>query len=71
MKVTMLSLQIKLDKEKNILSIRDRGIGMTKEDFNNWRRLDQEERRPGSTGEKKATDGDGLRLDGGKNRGED
>ncbi|TXG63368.1 hypothetical protein EZV62_010362 [Acer yangbiense] len=32
-KVTMLSLQIKLDKEKKILSIHDRGIGMTKEDL--------------------------------------
>ena len=26
-------IQIKLDKEKKILSIRDRGIGMTKEDL--------------------------------------
>lgn len=26
-------MQIKLDKEKRILSIRDRGIGMTKEDL--------------------------------------
>ncbi|KAK1586776.1 hypothetical protein Q3G72_006003 [Acer saccharum] len=32
-KVTMLSLQIKLDKEKKILSIRNRGIGMTNEDL--------------------------------------
>ena len=30
---TVLELQIKLDKEKRILSIRDRGIGMTKEDL--------------------------------------
>jgi len=29
----MLMFQIKLDKEKKILSIRDRGIGMTKEDL--------------------------------------
>ncbi|XP_008666260.1 endoplasmin homolog, partial [Zea mays] len=28
-----LEIQIKLDKEKKILSIRDRGIGMTKEDL--------------------------------------
>lgn len=26
-------MQIKLDKEKKILAIRDRGIGMTKEDL--------------------------------------
>jgi HSP90 family molecular chaperone len=26
-------IQIKLDKEKNIISILDRGIGMTKEDL--------------------------------------
>ncbi|KAG4931792.1 hypothetical protein JHK86_048753 [Glycine max] len=30
---TKLDIQIKLDKEKKILSIRDRGIGMTKEDL--------------------------------------
>ncbi|KAH0990614.1 hypothetical protein GBA52_002097 [Prunus armeniaca] len=30
---TNLQIQIKLDKEKRILSIRDRGIGMTKEDL--------------------------------------
>ncbi|GAY42898.1 hypothetical protein CUMW_070490 [Citrus unshiu] len=30
---TKLEIQIKLDKEKKILSIRDRGIGMTKEDL--------------------------------------
>ncbi|CAK9148298.1 unnamed protein product [Ilex paraguariensis] len=30
---TNLEIQIKLDKEKKILSIRDRGIGMTKEDL--------------------------------------
>ncbi|KAL6212788.1 hypothetical protein ACLB2K_018005 [Fragaria x ananassa] len=30
---TKLEIQIKLDKEKRILSIRDRGIGMTKEDL--------------------------------------
>ncbi|KAG9442636.1 hypothetical protein H6P81_018490 [Aristolochia fimbriata] len=30
---TRLEIQIKLDKEKKILSIRDRGIGMTKEDL--------------------------------------
>ncbi|XP_021831224.1 endoplasmin homolog [Prunus avium] len=30
---TNLEIQIKLDKEKRILSIRDRGIGMTKEDL--------------------------------------
>ncbi|XP_009606988.1 endoplasmin homolog [Nicotiana tomentosiformis] len=30
---TELEIQIKLDKEKKILSIRDRGIGMTKEDL--------------------------------------
>ncbi|KAM7257410.1 hypothetical protein ACFE04_013151 [Oxalis oulophora] len=30
---TKLDIQIKLDKEKRILSIRDRGIGMTKEDL--------------------------------------
>jgi len=29
----MLMFQIKLDKEKKVLSIRDRGIGMTKEDL--------------------------------------
>lgn len=28
-----MEIQIKLDKEKKILSIRDRGIGMTKEDL--------------------------------------
>lgn len=28
-----LEIQIKLDKERNMLSIRDRGIGMTKEDL--------------------------------------
>ncbi|XP_058098291.1 endoplasmin homolog [Magnolia sinica] len=28
-----LEILMKLDKEKNILSIRDRGIGMTKEDL--------------------------------------
>ncbi|KAK4859053.1 hypothetical protein QYF36_026093 [Acer negundo] len=32
-KVTMLSFQIKLDKEKKMLSICDRGIGLTKEDL--------------------------------------
>ncbi|KAK6793028.1 hypothetical protein RDI58_012109 [Solanum bulbocastanum] len=30
---TKLEIQIKLDKEKKILSIRDRGVGMTKEDL--------------------------------------
>ncbi|KAK2658653.1 hypothetical protein Ddye_005186 [Dipteronia dyeriana] len=30
---TKLEIQIKLDKEKKILSIRDRGIGVTKEDL--------------------------------------
>ncbi|XP_031493628.1 endoplasmin homolog [Nymphaea colorata] len=30
---TKLEIQIKLDKEKKLLSIRDRGIGMTKEDL--------------------------------------
>ncbi|KAI4389980.1 hypothetical protein MLD38_002139 [Melastoma candidum] len=30
---TKLEIQVKLDKEKKILSIRDRGIGMTKEDL--------------------------------------
>ncbi|GMJ07020.1 SHEPHERD, HEAT SHOCK PROTEIN 90.7, HEAT SHOCK PROTEIN 90-7 [Hibiscus trionum] len=30
---TKLEIQIKLDKEKKILSLRDRGIGMTKEDL--------------------------------------
>lgn len=30
---TKLEIQIKLDKEKKIISIRDRGIGMTKEDL--------------------------------------
>ncbi|KAK2451147.1 Chaperone protein htpG family protein [Trifolium repens] len=32
---TKLEIQIKLDNEKKILSIRDRGIGMTKEDLVN------------------------------------
>jgi HSP90 family molecular chaperone len=32
-KLCYVLLQIKLDKEKKILSIRDRGIGMTKEDL--------------------------------------
>ncbi|KAL4309663.1 hypothetical protein GQ457_01G009100 [Hibiscus cannabinus] len=32
---TKLEIQIKLDKEKKILSLRDRGIGMTKEDLIN------------------------------------
>lgn len=31
--VWSMLMQIKLDKEKKILSIRDRGIGMTKEDL--------------------------------------
>jgi len=31
-----LEIQIKLDKEKKILSIRDRGIGMTREDLINY-----------------------------------
>jgi len=31
--VCLHEMQIKLDKEKKILSIRDRGIGMTKEDL--------------------------------------
>lgn len=30
---TCNNMQIKLDKEKKILSIRDRGVGMTKEDL--------------------------------------
>jgi HSP90 family molecular chaperone len=32
-RATYVDLQIKLDKESKILSIRDRGIGMTKEDL--------------------------------------
>ena len=31
--IKSMLMQIKLDKEKKILSIRDRGIGMTKEDL--------------------------------------